>query len=592
MDLTYVYNQKRRRFGAKCNFTNVGPYLSVDIEPDPKLKEQFMQVSSADKETQCSQDMSLHTANTVLLPTSVCGVNHQVGGWPPDVDPRDEDQVARFKKKIQKDENFVGSIKVLSDLVENFIMENNSVDIYEEYFADDSFKQDQGAEFKTLSVYRDSCDVKREIRNLSWALDGGKIAAAYRANLSANSIDNLYCHSYVWDIENSNTPYCILMPDAPINCVEYSPRDLELLVGGWSNGQIGLWDVRAGGRPQQLSTITQCHKEGVSDIKWISSKTGFEFFSGSTDGRLFCWDSRNMLKPLQSLYFDQNPESSEFNSKYSITCIEYDPTLPHRFMLGTEQGMMLSCNRKFKDQSEIISGTYNTRMGPVLTIQRNSFFPKLFASCSTWGVKVWSEDLTSSPMLNLTSTDGYVTDVAWSNSHASFLFITKSKGNLELWDVLVKTQDPIFSFKLESDGLICVSPKQQDDQIACGTANGCIHLLEVPQYTTFSSKHEKNLVASMVDREGRREKLLEGMNREQRIREKHSEQKEDTESTPMEEDNFYCLEDDKNINTEDEFNSQFDSYDKLIDEELDETVPEMPFFDSQFTDTLKSVLQK
>ncbi|GFR19951.1 dynein intermediate chain 2, axonemal [Trichonephila clavata] len=554
MDLTYVYNQKRRRFGAKCNFTNVGPYLSVDIEPDPKLKEQFMQVSSADKETQCSQDMSLHTANTVLLPTSVCGVNHQVGGWPPDVDPRDEDQVARFKKKIQKDENFVGSIKVLSDLVENFIMENNSVDIYEEYFADDSFKQDQGAEFKTLSVYRDSCDVKREIRNLSWALDGGKIAAAYRANLSANSIDNLYCHSYVWD--------------------------------------IGLWDVRAGGRPQQLSTITQCHKEGVSDIKWISSKTGFEFFSGSTDGRLFCWDSRNMLKPLQSLYFDQNPESSEFNSKYSITCIEYDPTLPHRFMLGTEQGMMLSCNRKFKDQSEIISGTYNTRMGPVLTIQRNSFFPKLFASCSTWGVKVWSEDLTSSPMLNLTSTDGYVTDVAWSNSHASFLFITKSKGNLELWDVLVKTQDPIFSFKLESDGLICVSPKQQDDQIACGTANGCIHLLEVPQYTTFSSKHEKNLVASMVDREGRREKLLEGMNREQRIREKHSEQKEDTESTPMEEDNFYCLEDDKNINTEDEFNSQFDSYDKLIDEELDETVPEMPFFDSQFTDTLKSVLQK
>ncbi|PRD27543.1 UNVERIFIED_CONTAM: hypothetical protein NCL1_35055 [Trichonephila clavipes] len=95
----------------------------------------------------------------------------------------------------------------------------------------------------------------------------------------------------------------------------------------------------------------------------------------------------------------------------------------------------------------------------------------------------------------------------------------------------------------------------------------------------------------MVDREGKREKLLEGMNREQRIREKHSEQKEDTKSTPMEEDNFYCLEDDKNINTEDEFDSQFDSYDKLIDEELDETVPEMPFFDSQFTDTLKSVLK-
>ncbi|GIY75290.1 dynein intermediate chain 3, ciliary [Caerostris extrusa] len=85
------------------------------------------------------------------------------------------------------------------------------------------------------------------------------------------------------------------MPDVPVNCVEYSPRDLELLVGGWSNGQIGLWDVRTGGRPQQISPITQCHKEGVSDIKWISSKTGFEFFSGSTDG-----------KPFSSYSFDEH----------------------------------------------------------------------------------------------------------------------------------------------------------------------------------------------------------------------------------------------------------------------------------------------
>ncbi|GIY25895.1 dynein intermediate chain 3, ciliary [Caerostris darwini] len=451
MDISCTYMKKRRSFGAKCNFTCVGPFINVDINPDPKLRKQFEQVSRAEKETQCSKNMSLHTVNTVLLPTKSCGVNHQVGGWPSDVDPRDEDQVARFKKKIQKDENFVTSIKQLSDLVENFIMENNSVDIYEEYFVNDIFKGKDDSEFKTLSVYRDSCDVKREIRNLSWALDGGKIAAAYMANPAMHFTDSTYNHSYVWDIENCNTPYCILMPDVPVNCVEYSPRDLELLVGGWSNGQIGLWDVRTGGRPQQISPITQCHKEGVSDIKWISSKTGFEFFSGSTDGKLFCWDSRNMCKPVLSMSFDQD-DTSDSSNMYSITCIEYDPTLPQRFMLGTEQGMMLSCNRKFKESSEIISGSYDTKMGPVLTIERNMFFPKLFASCSTWGVKVWSEDLTSSPMLNLTSEDGYVTDVSWSNSHASFLFITKSKGCLEVWDILVKNQDPIFLSNLAPPG--------------------------------------------------------------------------------------------------------------------------------------------
>ncbi|GBN76361.1 Dynein intermediate chain 2, axonemal [Araneus ventricosus] len=192
--------QKRRSFGKRCKFSCVGPHLDVDIEPNPKLREQFEQVSSLEKETQCSQDMSLHTANTVLLPTSNCGVNHQVGGWPADVDPRDGDQVARFKKKIQKDENFVTSIKQLSDLVENFIMENNSVDIYEEYFANENCKRKEDAEFKILSVYRDSCEVKREIRNLSWSLDGCKIAAAYKTYSSINANDNQYCHSYVWDI--------------------------------------------------------------------------------------------------------------------------------------------------------------------------------------------------------------------------------------------------------------------------------------------------------------------------------------------------------------------------------------------------------
>lgn len=43
-------------------------------------------------------------------------MNHIMGGWPGDVDPRDEDQVARFKKKIQKDESFINAIKKLGSV--------------------------------------------------------------------------------------------------------------------------------------------------------------------------------------------------------------------------------------------------------------------------------------------------------------------------------------------------------------------------------------------------------------------------------------------------------------------------------------------
>ncbi|KFM67196.1 Dynein intermediate chain 3, ciliary, partial [Stegodyphus mimosarum] len=102
------------------------------------------------------------------------------------------------------------------------------------------------------------------------------------------------------------------------------------------------------------------------------------------------------------MHFDQKlGDTSNENKSYSITCLEYDPTLPHRFMMGTEQGVMLSCNRKFKEPAEMISSCYYTQSGPVLRIERNAFLPKLFASCDAFGVKIWSEDLTKSPMLNL-----------------------------------------------------------------------------------------------------------------------------------------------------------------------------------------------
>ncbi|KAG8175090.1 hypothetical protein JTE90_019085 [Oedothorax gibbosus] len=259
-------------------------------------------------------------------------------------------------------------------------------------------------------------------------------------------------------------------------------------------------------------------------------------------------------------------------------------------MLGTEQGALLSCNRKFKDPREVVSACYPSSTGPVLAIERNTFFPKLFASCSTWDVKVWSEDLAVSPMFNLLSKDGYVTDVAWSNTNAPFLFVTKTTGCLELWDVLVKNQDPILSFKLESDGLVCVHPKQQCEQIACGTGNGCIHLLEVPKYTSFSNKHEKNLLSSMIDREGKREKLLEGMTREQRARERINKEKNNV-SASMESTVMYSVdevEENENGNIK-EFDSNLNS--ELNDEEVDDTVEEVPFFDLLFVDTLKSILK-
>lgn len=41
------------------------------------------------------------------------GVNHVEGGWPKDVNPLELEQTIRFRKKVEKDENYINTIMQL-----------------------------------------------------------------------------------------------------------------------------------------------------------------------------------------------------------------------------------------------------------------------------------------------------------------------------------------------------------------------------------------------------------------------------------------------------------------------------------------------
>ena len=66
---------------------------------------------------------------------------------------------------------------------------------------------------------------------------------------------------------------------------------------------------------------------------------------------------------------------------------------PTKFMVGTEQGSIISCNRKAKTPTEKIVCTYSGHLGPVYAVQRNPFFPKHFLSAGDWTAKIWSEEI-------------------------------------------------------------------------------------------------------------------------------------------------------------------------------------------------------
>ena len=49
--------------------------------------------------------------------------------------------------------------------------------------------------------------------------------------------------------------------------------------------------------------------------------------------------------------------------------LEYEPTMPTKFMVGTEQGSVLLCNRKAKSPGEKIVCSFTQHYGPVYAVQ-------------------------------------------------------------------------------------------------------------------------------------------------------------------------------------------------------------------------------
>ena len=95
--------------------------------------------------------------------------------------------------------------------------------------------------------------------------------------------------------------------------------------------------------------------------------TGTECFSTSTDGQVLWWDIRKMGEPTESLLLCPNVKKDP--RPQGGVSLEYEPTMPTKFMVGTEQGSVLSCNRKAKSPSEKIVCSFSQHYGPVYAVQ-------------------------------------------------------------------------------------------------------------------------------------------------------------------------------------------------------------------------------
>uniref|UniRef100_A0A3B4ZGP5 Dynein axonemal intermediate chain 2 n=1 Tax=Stegastes partitus TaxID=144197 RepID=A0A3B4ZGP5_9TELE len=505
MEIVYVYTKNREEFGRQCLLSDRPVELLVDIPPDQNAASNFIQRRQRDQAVQTLREQSEHQVNTERVEYISCGINHVEGGWPKDINPKDMEQTSRFRKMAEKDESYMNSILQLGSVTEHCCRQNNAVDIYQEYFEgwEEVEVSPELPSAKTINMFRDPNEIKRTVTGLSWHPDGGrKLAAAYSCLEFQKTSKDMSLNSYIWDVENPNRPELTLKPASPLVSLDYNPKDPHTLVGGSYNGQIVYWDTRRGSQPVEFSSVEQSHRDPILlclQILW--------------------WDIRRLSEPTERLVLDPGREGNLDRALGAIS-LEFEATMPTKFMVGTEQGLVVSCNRKAKTPAEKIVCTYDGHHGPVYALQRNPFFPKNFLTVGDWTARIWSEDIKESSIMCTKYQMSYLTDACWSPVRPSVFFTVKMDGMLDVWDILFNQSDPTLSVKVCDRALYSLRVQDNGHLVACGSQQGETTLLEICAGLSTLQKNEKSLLAAMFERETKREKILEARQREIRLKER------------------------------------------------------------------------
>lgn len=520
-ELSYTYVKERRQFGGPAIFTDRAAQLDVDIQPNPATAAQVTVQDMADKTSHISTMMSVHEVNTTRANYVTSSMNHTEGGWPKDINFHDPEQVIRYRKKVEKDEMYTHAILQLLLPMEHCVHQNNAINIYELYFSEYEDSEMGGqSNFKTVNVFRDMCSTKRPVANISWSPDSGSRLAVTHANLNfqKETSDN-FNHSYIWHIENPNKPELTIDAGVPVVCLEYNPRDINSLAGGLANGQVAVWDVRRGGTPLETCDHYHSFREPVMSVLWINSKSGMEFFSAATDGQVKWWDVRKMKMPVETLILDISKSGDQLLSRaLGASVLEYESTIPTRFMVGTEKGIVICGNRKGKTPAEKLGVQYQAHHGPIWSVQRNPAFLKNFLTVGDWTARVWSEDCKESSIIWTSYQKTKLTRGAWSPTKPSVFYTTRVDGTLDVWDILVRQKDACLSIKVCDDAIHGLKCHENGEVVAVGNDVGTTYIIEIAEKLVRASKNDKAYLTAMFERESRREKIIEAKLREQRLK--------------------------------------------------------------------------
>ncbi|XP_011698551.1 PREDICTED: uncharacterized protein LOC105456303 [Wasmannia auropunctata] len=227
------------------------------------------------------------------------------------------------------------------------------------------------------------------------------------------------------------------------------------------------------------------------------------------------WDIRKLRAPTEVLVFDlQAPNEQNLARAIGIASADYEPSVGTKFMFGLENGIVISGSKKARTPAEKMALKFNAHYGPVLSVDRSGFNPKIFLTVGDCTARVWAEDSKDG---NLVSTrflmEGPVCG-CWNKTRHSIFYVATRAGVLTVWDLLIGLHKPILTAKLCKQKLTAVASHEMGSLLAVGNSAGNVYLVELTEALYSFDKNDRNDFTSYLERCSRFVKTIDARMKE------------------------------------------------------------------------------
>ncbi|XP_017156266.1 dynein intermediate chain 3, ciliary [Drosophila miranda] len=519
----FIFSRERRLFGRQCLFQDRNE-LMVSVHPSGRLRLKYILRDPAVHPTQLSDQMALSIMETENVSFDNHGMFHYEGGWPREVNINDEEQTVRHRKKVERDDSWGEQVADMIRAMMNVAEQNNAINIYQNFFAD--LNPELGQDFRlrftarVVNVFHDLWVPPRQMTVIDWMPNNdnqfmAQFTNQYRLRQEADTMvpvdawsggDNAF---YIWEMSNPLKPKIFYDSKEVVTRAKICPKDENNLAGGTWSGKVCLWNTLKSGQPLRICPLEAAHRENTKALCWVHSKSNTEFYTGSLDGSIKYWDTRDLMMPVHELLLEPVPqERQNRQDAHGVMVLEFEYTIPVRFVIGSDMGCIFVGNRKGMTPLETLLAYYQLFAGPVRTINRNPFFVKNFLVTGDWRARVWSEESKDGPSTMYFRKKTQVVCGAWSTGRCSLFVTGDNKGVVDFWDLLLSQRVPIYSINFGSP-IQDVVFRSEGALLAIALANGDTKILVLDDAMKSATGKEKALIAAMFEREISRSKILE-----------------------------------------------------------------------------------